>query len=135
MLAGISVSRVLVRELADLVEEPTAGTLEGALDADRVAVALTIQDRERILRALEGDFPDGLASCEACCYGSMSGGCARGWSSRPKEVRPEHRRQSRQPGRSVRSRHSIAVTFTIGPRVVKVTDAWPLIPAFANVQV
>jgi hypothetical protein len=24
-------------------------------------VALTIEDRERILRALEGDFPDGLA--------------------------------------------------------------------------
>jgi hypothetical protein len=37
--------------------------LEGCLDAGRAAVALTVEDRERILRALEGDFPEerGLA--------------------------------------------------------------------------
>jgi hypothetical protein len=60
MLAGVPVEAELVRELIDRVDEPTAGQLEGALDAGRAVVALTIQDRERILRALE-DCPDGLA--------------------------------------------------------------------------
>jgi hypothetical protein len=41
MLAGVPGSRVLARELVDLVAEPTAGTLEGALDAGRATVALT----------------------------------------------------------------------------------------------
>jgi hypothetical protein len=57
MLAGVPVDTELVRELIDRVDEPTAGQLEGALDAGRAVVALTIADRERILRALE-DCPD-----------------------------------------------------------------------------
>jgi hypothetical protein len=56
----VPISVELVRELVDLVDEPTAGTLEGALDAGPATVALTIEDRERILRAPE-DCPDGLA--------------------------------------------------------------------------
>jgi hypothetical protein len=60
MLAGIPVEAELVRELIDRVDEPTEGQLEGALDARRAVVALTIHDRERILRALE-DCPEGLA--------------------------------------------------------------------------
>jgi hypothetical protein len=51
MLAGIPVSPDLVRELADLVDEPTAGVLEKALDTDVLILALTIEDRERILWA------------------------------------------------------------------------------------
>jgi hypothetical protein len=43
-----------------LGDEPAAGTLEAGLDADRTAIALTILEREQILRALD-DPPDGLA--------------------------------------------------------------------------
>jgi hypothetical protein len=60
MLAGVPISAELVRELAEIVGEPTAGTREGALDASRATVALTVEDRERILRALDGDFSEGL---------------------------------------------------------------------------
>jgi hypothetical protein len=59
MLAGIPVPTELVHELAQRVEEPTAGYLEAALDAGRATFALTVEDRVRILRALE-DCPDGL---------------------------------------------------------------------------
>lgn len=60
MLAGIPVSSELVRELADLVDEPTAGVLEKALETEVVILALTIADRERILWSRD-DPPDGLA--------------------------------------------------------------------------
>jgi len=60
MLAGIPVSPELVRELAVVVDEPTAGVLERALRDEVKVLALTIEDREHILRALE-DCPDGLA--------------------------------------------------------------------------
>jgi hypothetical protein len=60
MLAGIPVTAELVRELAARVEEPTAGYLLFALEAGRSIFALTVEDRERILRALD-DCPDGLA--------------------------------------------------------------------------
>jgi hypothetical protein len=46
--------------LAERVDEPTAGYLEAALDAGQATLALTIKDRDRILRALE-DCSDGLA--------------------------------------------------------------------------
>jgi hypothetical protein len=42
------------------VDEPTPTALEQALDAERAVVALAIDDRERILRALD-ECPDGLA--------------------------------------------------------------------------
>jgi hypothetical protein len=60
VLAGVPVDPELVRKLADLVDEPTAGTLEGCLDAGRAVIALSIEDRARILRALEV-CPDELA--------------------------------------------------------------------------
>jgi hypothetical protein len=59
-VAGIPVAAAVVRELIRRVDEPTASQLQRALDARRAVVALTISDRERILRALE-DPPDGLA--------------------------------------------------------------------------
>jgi hypothetical protein len=43
----------LVRKLAARVDEPTAGYLIFALDTGRALVALTVEDRERILRALK----------------------------------------------------------------------------------
>jgi hypothetical protein len=60
MLAGIPVSGEFVRRLAACVDEPTASYLTLAVEAGRSVVALTIEDRERIIRAL-GDRPDGLA--------------------------------------------------------------------------
>jgi hypothetical protein len=60
MLAGVCVSRNLVRQLADVIDEPTAGTFEACLDAGRAVISLSIEGRERILRVLE-DCPDGLA--------------------------------------------------------------------------
>jgi len=61
MLAGIPVRDDDVRELAGLVEEPTRGVLEKALGLGTVIVALSIEDRERILRALD-DPADGLTA-------------------------------------------------------------------------
>jgi hypothetical protein len=65
---GIPVPDALVLELARLLRKAefvdTAETLERAYDAERRIVALTIADRESILRALE-DCPDGLGELHA----------------------------------------------------------------------
>jgi hypothetical protein len=79
MLAGIRVAPEFVRELADLVDEPTATALEQALEVETTVLALSIADRERILRALE-DCPDGLGELRPFCSASMSGACAKGSS-------------------------------------------------------
>jgi hypothetical protein len=50
MLAGVPVAAALVRELADCVDEPAATTLRDSLDAGHAVIALTIPDREQILR-------------------------------------------------------------------------------------
>ena len=67
MLAGIRVADKDVLELARLLREvkfdEVAARLEGAWDAETKVVALTIEDRERILRALD-DPPAGLAELE-----------------------------------------------------------------------
>jgi hypothetical protein len=60
MLAGIPVAAELVAEMADRVEDPAASTLRTALEMNRSTIALTIEEREQILRGLE-DCPDGLA--------------------------------------------------------------------------
>jgi hypothetical protein len=60
MLAGIPVDVELVRELAERVDEPAASTLRNGLKVGRATFALTIEEREQILRALE-DCPDELA--------------------------------------------------------------------------
>jgi hypothetical protein len=60
MLAGIPVSADLVRVLADLIDEPTATVLERSLETEVTLLALTIDDRERIIRALD-DPPASLA--------------------------------------------------------------------------
>jgi hypothetical protein len=60
MLAGIGVPNEDVRELASLVDEPTATVLRKALEQETAVVALSIEDRERIPQALV-DPPDGLA--------------------------------------------------------------------------
>lgn len=60
MLAGIRVRDDDVRELAGLVDEPTATVLPTAIERETMILALSIDDRERILRALD-DPPRGLA--------------------------------------------------------------------------
>ena len=61
MLAGLHVPDDDVRELARLVDEPTRSVLEKALAFGTVVLALTIQDRERILWALDDVRTDALA--------------------------------------------------------------------------
>jgi len=64
MLAGIPVRDADVLELARLLREAgfvdTAEWLEAAYDREAKIVALTIAEREQIIRALD-DPPDGLA--------------------------------------------------------------------------
>ena len=49
--------------LAGMVDEPTSTVLQNAVERETV-LALSIDDRERILRALD-DPPDGLAELRA----------------------------------------------------------------------
>ncbi len=60
MLAGVPVSAELISELAQIVDEPTASMLERGLEVGTKVLALTIDHRERLLRALD-DPPAGLA--------------------------------------------------------------------------
>jgi hypothetical protein len=53
MLAAIRVPNEDVRELVGLVDARTRGVLEKALELGTVIVALTVPDREQILRALD----------------------------------------------------------------------------------
>ena len=48
-------------QLAGLVDEPTRGILEKALELGTLILALSIDDRERILRALDDPSTDALA--------------------------------------------------------------------------
>ena len=61
-LAGLRVPDEDVRELIRLVDEPTRGVLEKALSRGTMVVALTIEDRERLLWALDDARNDAL--CE-----------------------------------------------------------------------
>jgi hypothetical protein len=85
MVAGLEVPDRLVPELARRLREAeleeTAVVLEDAYDHETRLVALTITDREAILRVLE-DAPDELAELRGACCASTSGGCAKGSSRR-----------------------------------------------------
>jgi hypothetical protein len=60
MPAGIRVPTEAVGELARVVDEPNATVLQNALERETVVLALTIDDRERIIQALD-DPPGRLA--------------------------------------------------------------------------
>jgi hypothetical protein len=60
-LAGLRIPDADVRELIKLVDEPTRSFLEKALALDSEVVALTIEDRERILSALDDVRTEALA--------------------------------------------------------------------------
>lgn len=61
MLAGHRVPDDDVRELAHVVDEPTKSVLGKALAFGTVLVALTIENRERLLWALDDARTDALA--------------------------------------------------------------------------
>ncbi len=65
MLAGLRVPEDDVRELARVVDEPTRSMLEKALAFGTVVLALTIEDRERLLWALDDARIDALAELRA----------------------------------------------------------------------
>jgi hypothetical protein len=65
MLAGRRVPDDDVRELARLVDEPTRGVLEKALELGTVVLALTVPDREQIIRALDDPQTTALAELRA----------------------------------------------------------------------
>jgi len=60
-LAGLRISDEDVRVLITLVDEPTRSLLEKSLAFESEVVALTIEDRERILWALDDVRTDALA--------------------------------------------------------------------------
>ena len=64
-LAGLRIPDEDVRELIALVAEPTRSLLEKALAMDGEVVALTIEDRERLLWALDDVRTDALVELRA----------------------------------------------------------------------
>lgn len=64
-LAGLRIPDEDVRELIQLVDDPTRSLLEKALGLETEVVALTIDDRERILWALDDARTDALAELRA----------------------------------------------------------------------
>lgn len=84
MLAGTPVRDKDVLELARLLRDAgfdeTAETLEKGYDLETKVLALTIVDREAILRTLDVR-PTVSPSSAVCSCASTNGGCAWGWSS------------------------------------------------------
>jgi hypothetical protein len=64
-LAGLRIPNEDVFALARLVDEPTRTLLENALERETVIVALTVPDREQIIRALDDPQTDALAELRA----------------------------------------------------------------------
>jgi hypothetical protein len=60
-LAGLQIPDEEVRELIKLVDEPTRSFLEKSLALESEVVALTVDDRERILWALDDVRTESLA--------------------------------------------------------------------------
>ena len=60
-LAGLRIPDADVRELIKLVDEPTRSFLQKSYALESEVVALTIEDRERILGALDDARTDALA--------------------------------------------------------------------------
>jgi hypothetical protein len=64
-LAGLRIPDEDVRELIALVDEPTRSLLEKSLAMEAEIVALTIEDRDRILWALDDVRTDALTELRA----------------------------------------------------------------------
>lgn len=79
ILAGVRISDPLVRDLADRLRDygfdAPAETLELALASGRAVVALSISDREAILRVLD-DSPEALAELRGCAAARTRVACS-----------------------------------------------------------
>jgi hypothetical protein len=104
MLAGVPVPADLVRELAERVDESTAGYLEAALDTGRATFALTIEGRKRY-STRSRTARTGLPSWGASCCASTSGGYAKG--SRTALARSDRARSASAPDSMRRARSGI----------------------------
>ena len=69
-LAGLRIEDEDVRELITLVDEPTRSFLEKSLALDSEVVALTIEDRERILWALDDVRTEALRASRRSAAGA-----------------------------------------------------------------
>jgi hypothetical protein len=82
-LAGVQVRHEDVLDLAWLLRnggfDDTAEALIVALEAEQALVALSIADREAILRTLD-DPPIGLADSAVCSFASYEWRVREGWS-------------------------------------------------------
>jgi hypothetical protein len=81
MLAGLTVPDRAVLELAGLVRDAgfddVADKLETAYDRETIVLALTVPDREAIIRALD-DPPDGLAELRGVLLAEHEGRMRQG---------------------------------------------------------
>lgn len=76
--------------MVELVDEPTATILEHALANEVKVLALTIEDRERILRALD-DPPGGLTELRGVLLREHEGRIRDGLVSKQKKVATQRR--------------------------------------------
>jgi len=76
--AGLRIPDEDVRELITLVDEPTRSFPEKSLALDNEVVALTVEDRERILWALDDVRTDALAELCGVLLQEHDGVHARG---------------------------------------------------------
>jgi hypothetical protein len=85
-LAGVALRDEAVLELARLVDnDALSARLETAYGRMTKVLALTIPEREAIIRALDNP-PAGWRNYAPCCSVSTSGACATGWSEGSKGV-------------------------------------------------
>ena len=80
-LAGLRFPDEDVRELINVVDEPVRSFLEKALALDSDVIALTIEDRERILWALDDVRTDALAELRGVLLQEHEWRARKGWSS------------------------------------------------------
>jgi hypothetical protein len=78
-LAGLRLPNEDVRELITLVDEPTRSFLEKTLALENEVVALTVEDRERILSALDDVRTDALAELRGVLLQEHEWRMREGW--------------------------------------------------------
>ena len=105
LLAGIQVPDRLVLTLARMLRDAelymTADRLETACNEETEVLALTIAERDEILRVLV-ECPPGLGISARCCFKRKRGGGARGSALSP--LRASFAVPEDLPGRSGRNR-------------------------------
>ena len=101
----------LARSLRDASLDATAEKLERAHDNEVVVLALTIAEREAILRALDDGATRHSPSSGLCSCVSTRGGCARGSSDEAPRAQARGGRVV-EPGRRARRRSAASARAT-----------------------